>query len=795
MGQGKRMAEILRRRAVSRGKAALRKDVYSLKKLISALLCLVLAIGLLPFSAAPAHATLVDFGQCGDDLTWTLDDKGKLTISGTGDMWDWGWFGSPFAQRSDIYTVVIENKVTSIGDSAFYPCPNLKSMTIPDSVTSIGQRAFFGCSALTNVAIPKSVTLIDAAAFSFCSSLTRIRVSEENPVFNSIDGVLFDKSGTILLAFPAGKADSYAVADTVTAIGNWAFSGCPDLKSVTIPDSVTSIGYWAFYSCYSLSNVTIGSSVTSIGECAFYYCSSLASASIPLSVTSIGHHVFFGCNALKDIWYGGGKDDWSRIEISDVVSWPDDIRIHYHHLNPASELIALLKTKPSEYNDDLALIAANLSLKTYDNGAENDESVRGYLTYDLGFNKKNHARIYSNNYGGSLAYTVATRDYPGSAADKLLVIVCQGSTNPYELLKDATALFKSKYKGHLVYDIVQDFINAIDKGLDQVVEEGKRYIVLTTGHSLGGAAANLAAAKMTDQGIPKFNASCPAVFSYTFGAVNSIVSDAPVTDGYMNIHNVYNELDTFSPTQSGPLLPTGMGSRNGKFGQMDAFVYDYRTDREKKLDEQDMVTQALNHVNHDMDKYLDAVRTYKVLNAVSKKVPATPELSSVKMTKSGVQFKWKASDGAAKYRVYRKTGSGSWKYLAETSKTSYTDKKASAGKTYSYTVRAKSFAGKLGKYNKTGLQITYISPPELVSVKKVSSGVKFSWKAAAGAAWYRVYRKTGSGKWTYLAQTSKTSYTDRKAKARNTYSYTVRGKDAYGNLSAYDTKGLKIKVS
>ncbi len=171
-----------------------------------------------------------------------------------------------------------------------------------------------------------------------------------------------------------------------------------------------------------------------------------------------------------------------------------------------------------------------------------------------------------------------------------------------------------------------------------------------------------------------------------------------------------------------------------------------------------------------------------------------PKLASVTMTKTGVQFKWKATDGAAKYLVYRKTGSGSWKYIGATSKTSYTDKKVTAGKTYTYSVRAKNAAGKKSAYDKTGLKITYIAPPELVGVKQVRSGVKFTWKSAAGAEKYRVYRKTGSGKWTYLAQTGKTSYIDKKAVSGKTYTYMVRAKDAYGHLSKYDTKGLSIKV-
>jgi len=85
----------------------------------------------------------------------------------------------------------------------------------------------------------------------------------------------------------------------VTGIGNYAFSGCTGLTSVTIPNSVTSIGKSAFSYCSGLTSVTIPNSVTGIGNYAFRGCTGLTSVTIPNSVTSIGNYAFYGCSGLK----------------------------------------------------------------------------------------------------------------------------------------------------------------------------------------------------------------------------------------------------------------------------------------------------------------------------------------------------------------------------------------------------------------------------------------------------------------------------------------------------------------
>ena len=172
------------------------------------------------------------------------------------------------------------------------------------SVTSIGWDAFRDCTGLTSVTIPNSVTSIGDYAFRKCSGLTSVHISDIAAWCN-IDFVNHYNSNPLYYAhhlyLNGEEVKDLVIPNSVTSIGERAFSSCYGLTSVTIPNSVTSIGKAAFNACSALTSVTIGNSVTSIGDYAFRNCSGLTSVTIPNSVTSIGNSAFDGCSGLTSV--------------------------------------------------------------------------------------------------------------------------------------------------------------------------------------------------------------------------------------------------------------------------------------------------------------------------------------------------------------------------------------------------------------------------------------------------------------------------------------------------------------
>ena len=212
--------------------------------------------------------TIVDNGNCGENIIYTLYDKGLLIINGSGKMENYTSVNeTPWHEKRDsIKAVIIKNDVTSIGDCAFYYCTNLTSIVIPNIVTSIGKYSFSDCTNLEKIDIPDSVISIGSNAFYHCRSLKNITI-------------------------PNG----------VTSIREKTFKGCESLTSITLPDSLTNIEELAFYECTSLSSLTIPNGVSKIGDYAFRDNSALTSLTISQSVTSIGVEAFNGCCSLTSI--------------------------------------------------------------------------------------------------------------------------------------------------------------------------------------------------------------------------------------------------------------------------------------------------------------------------------------------------------------------------------------------------------------------------------------------------------------------------------------------------------------
>ncbi|MBD5212381.1 MAG: leucine-rich repeat domain-containing protein [Bacteroidales bacterium] len=205
-----------------------------------------------------------------------------------------------FSYCTSLELVSLPSTLKTVKDGAFSTTPLLSAVTIPESLTVISDGLFAG-SGLTSIFIPATVSEIGENAFWQCNHLTEINVSEANPVYASVDGVLYNKDVTSLLSCPGGKS-SLVVPDGVETIVSYALGGNSGITSVALSSSVKTIEEFAFERATGLTSLSFGSAeIESIADYTFFGCTSLASINFPSSLTTIGNNVFDGCTSLASV--------------------------------------------------------------------------------------------------------------------------------------------------------------------------------------------------------------------------------------------------------------------------------------------------------------------------------------------------------------------------------------------------------------------------------------------------------------------------------------------------------------
>ena len=297
------------------------------KRFVSLLLAISMILSLMPVSAVTAFAesenggevTTVDSGYCGADdggenLRWTLDNNGVLTITGSGAMKDYPRYEN---QRPDWYlnhkdsirSVVLDNKITHIGDYAFDGCTSIKSVrytgytgnagvALPESVTTIGVHAFSDTGVTGTLKLPEHLTEIDSLAFYHCRKLNgELKLPD---TVKEIGGFAFNRCGfTGKLKLPASLEN----------IGNYAFESCSGLTGkLTFPSKMNEIDFSIFHET-GITEVVIPSSIKTVRDFAFDSCMNLKKVYLPTEIPKIYNRAFRGCDNVK-FYYPAYKADW-----------------------------------------------------------------------------------------------------------------------------------------------------------------------------------------------------------------------------------------------------------------------------------------------------------------------------------------------------------------------------------------------------------------------------------------------------------------------------------------------------
>ena len=296
------------------------------KRFVSLLLAISMIFSLMPVSAVTAFAesenggevTTVDSGYCGADnggenLKWTLDNNGVLTISGSGAMKDYTWDENVrldwYVRKKDIRSVVLDNRITHIGNYAFDKCTNIESVrytgytgnagvALPESVTTIGVHAFSDTGVTGTLKLPEHLTEIDSLAFYHCRKLNgELKLPD---TVKEIGGFAFNRCGfTGKLKLPASLEN----------IGNDAFESCSGLTGkLTFPSKMNEIDFSIFHET-GITEVVIPSSIKTVRDFAFDSCMNLKKVYLPTEIPKIYNRAFRGCDNVK-FYYPAYKADW-----------------------------------------------------------------------------------------------------------------------------------------------------------------------------------------------------------------------------------------------------------------------------------------------------------------------------------------------------------------------------------------------------------------------------------------------------------------------------------------------------
>jgi len=297
------------------------------KRFVSLLLAISMIFSLMPVSAVTAFAesenggevTTVDSGYCGADnggenLRWTLDNNGVLTITGSGAMKDYTWDENVrldwyVYHKDDIHSVVLDNRITHIGDYAFDKCTNIESVrytgytgnagvALPESVTTIGVHAFSDTGVTGTLKLPEHLTEIDSLAFYHCGKLNgELKLPD---TVKEIGGFAFNSCGfTGKLELPASLEN----------IGNDAFESCSGLTGkLTFPSKMNEIDFSIFHGT-GITEVVIPSSIKTVRDFAFNSCMNLKKVYLPTKMPTIYNRAFMNCSDVK-FYYPAYKADW-----------------------------------------------------------------------------------------------------------------------------------------------------------------------------------------------------------------------------------------------------------------------------------------------------------------------------------------------------------------------------------------------------------------------------------------------------------------------------------------------------
>ena len=782
-------------------------------------------------SGVAAQSYYVAGGQCGDDLTWTLDSSGTLTISGTGPMYNYSLWDNPWcdiALRSSgistrVVNAVVSSGVTALGERALADCGSMVSVSLPETLLTVGESCFMSSDALRSITIPNSVRSIGLGAFTACKNLSRVTLCRG-----------------------------------LQRIGGQAFRECSSLSSIVIPDGVKKIEYLTFSDCANLMEITI-----------------------PHTVTVIENHAFANCNILSRVTFTGTRAQWNAIDMGDDNDPLLSANITFAGSGPAAPTVTGGNDSQGRPTLKWNAVSGAAKYEVYRARSMNGDYIKYSTTTGTAYTNTS----YIEN-GNTYYYKVRALDANGTAgAWSSIVSVTYKQTLPAPAvtggndsqgrptLKWKAVSGAAKYEVYRARSLNGDYIKySTVTGTSYTntgyIENGNTYYYKVRALKSDGTAGawssvvsvtykqTLSAPTVTGgndaQGRPtlKWNAVSGAAKyevyrarsrSGTYTKYSTQTSTSYTNSSYLTSGTTYyykvRALDangtagawgsivsvTYKQTLPAPTVTGGNDAQgrptlkwNAVSGAAKYEVYRARSRSGEYIKYSTVTGTSYTNTSYIEDgntyyykvRALDASGTAgawsSIVSVTYKQTLPAPTVTGGNDAQGRPTLKWNAVSGAAKYEVYRaRSRSGTYtKYSTQTS-TSYTNSSyLTSGTTYYYKVRALGSDGSYGPYSSVA-SVTYRAtssavPAEVTMGKATAQGsyITVTWDKAANAASYRVYRRVNnSSDWNVVASSvSGTSYTDWNVEPGVRYTYTVRGVAADGQTlsKTYNKTGVTV---
>ena len=708
------------------------------KRILSILLAVLMLLSALPLGMVDtAYAAALASGKCGDSATWTLDNTGTLTISGTGPMYGYSLFKNPWcdsALRSSgistrVKNVEISSGVTTLGAYALSACDSMTSVSLPETLLAVGEDCFFSSTALHNISIPNSVRSIGDCAFSGCNGLTRVTLG----------------SG-------------------LKGIGSQAFNGCSSLSGIVIPEGVPAIEAFTFQDCSNLMEITI-----------------------PRTVTSIGIYAFDGCYGLSKVTFTGTRSQWNAIDMDDGNDPLLSANITFAGSGPAAPTVTGGNDAQGRPTLKWNAVSGAAKYEVYRSYSENGpytkystvtgttytntaylENGTTYYYRVRALNSSGVAGAYSSvvyvTYKQTLSAPTVTGGNDAQGRPTLKWNAVSGAAK-YEVYRA-----RSRSGEYIKYSTVTgtSYTNT------SYIENGNTYYYKVRALDANGTAG-----------------AWSSIVSVTYRAASTGTLPAPTVTGGNDSqgrptlkwnavtgaakYEVYR-----ARSQSGDYIKystvTGTSYTNTSYIE-DGNTYYYKV-RALKSDGTAGAWSSIVSV------------TYR---AASTGTLSAPTVTGGNDAQGRPTLKWKAVSGAAKYEVYRSySRDGSYsKYSTQTS-TGYTNSSyLTSGTTYYYKVRALKSDGTAGPYSAV-VSVTCrlkLTAPSVTGGTDSQGRPTLKWNAVTGAAKYEVYRSASrSGTYTKYSTQTSTSYTNSSyLTSGTTYYYKVRALGSDGSYGPYSS--------